>query len=232
MNKLSKILLLTACAFLVACSSDDREVFDELLSGTTWYQNYVTPDDVIISEEFSIPDYILDRLQSEMLAPEQSTDTINSNITRENEYLLMFGYDNTCQLNDIHTMSGTCRLETYEVTRTYYPNQTCREDFGDGITGEIVVCNDSITIRTLYGDEIIRQDKMFLGKNNIVRKRGETLDVSVKVFDTAEEVETITMTYKRDGSLIELSGEKNLNGIISNDVAEIELDEIGTLYRQ
>ena len=93
--------------------------------------------------------------------------------------------------------------------------------------------NDSITLRNLYGDELVRQDKMFLGKNNEVRIKGKALNVSeTKVLDVKDEAEKSLMTYKRDGSRIELSGEKHLTGIINDDATEIELDEIGTLYRQ
>lgn len=124
-------------------------------------------------------------------------------------------------------------METYEEEVFHYPNQTYREDAGNGYTTEIVVCNDSITLRSLYGDELVRQDKMFLGKNNEVRIKGKTLNVSeTKVLDVKDEAEKSLMTYKRDGNRIELSGEKHLTGIINDDATEIELDEIGTLYRQ
>lgn len=229
---LIKILLLTASVSLASCSSDDSEVYDELLSNTTWHLLYVTPNSEVSEDNFFISDDILDRLQSEMRI-EQNTDTINRNIAQTNEYVLSFGHDNSCQLSDVRTIHGTYQLETYEEEVIYYPNQTYREDVGNGYTTEIIVFNDSITLRNLYGDELVRQDKMFLGKNNEVRIKGKTLNVSeTKVLDVKDEAEKSLMTYKRDGSRIELSGVKHLTGIINDDATEIELDEIGTLYRQ
>lgn len=164
MNGLMKILLFTASVSFASCSSDDSAVYDELLSNTTWHLLYVTPNSEVSEDNFFISNDILDRLQSEMRV-EQDTDTINRNIAQTNEYVLSFGHDNSCQLSDVRTIHGTYQLETYEEEVFHYPNQTYREDAGNGYTTEIVVCNDSITLRSLYGDELVRQDKMFLSQN-------------------------------------------------------------------
>lgn len=229
------LVMAALCLLSVSCSSsDDDEVYDELLSNTRWGQTYYVPASGRIEGEGSITDEyreILSRLQSETQI-EQKTDTINKKTGKTGKYLLSFGADENCQLEHTCITETTYQLETYEVEVTHYPNQTYREDLGNGTTGEIIVYNDSITIRTLYYGELVLENKNILGQNNTVRLKGNTLDVSDTKVEKTEEVETILMTYKRYGHQIRLLGEKTLTGTINEDATKIQLDEIGPLGRQ
>ena len=233
MKKTRNILLASIAFSLLSCSSDDESVYDSVLSNTRWQQDYVdVPTSIVVNEEYTLPTEILARLQSETRT-EQETDTINKTSAESGKYLLSFGSDNKCQLEDIHHTEGTYQLATYEVKISHYPNQTYREDVGNGYTTEIVVKDDSLTLRQFYGDYVVRQDIVFLGKNNEVRTRVQTLDVSeVYDYDNNETSETYHMTYTRTGNKVELTGDKHLIGIISDDYSEIDFEELGSFGRE
>ena len=181
--KIRIITLIISSIVLFSCSTDDAEnVYDDVLSNTSWHQIYTdVPTTSTVDETFVPPQDILDRLQSETRTA-QETDTINRSIVKAGEYLLSFGADENCQLKDVQHIKGTYQLATYEVEISYYPNQTYREDVGDGYTTEISVKDDSLTLRQFYFDNIVRADTIYLGKNNEVRTKGRTLDVS-ELFD-------------------------------------------------
>ena len=233
MKKTRNILLASIAFSLLSCSSDDESVYDSVLSNTRWQQDYVdVPTSIVVNEEYTLPTEILARLQSETRT-EQETDTINKTTAQSGKYLLSFGTDEKCQLEDVCRVKGTYQLATYEVEVNYYPNQTYREDVGNGYTTEIVVKDDSLTLRQFYGDYVVRQDTVFLGKNNEVRTRVQTLDVSeVYDYDNNETSETYHMTYTRTGNKVELTGDKHLIGIISDDYSEIDFEEIGSFGRE
>lgn len=224
---------MSICLILSSCSNDDADVYDEVLSNTAWQQSYIDapleyPEEVI----YSPPQDILDRLQSETRTA-QETDTINRSIVKAGEYLLSFGADENCQLKDVQHIKGTYQLATYEVEISYYPNQTYREDVGDGYTTEIAVKDDSLTLRQFYFDNIVRADTIYLGKNNEVRTKGRTLDVSEPFdYELEEKIEAYHMTYTRNGNRLELAGDKNLSGVISEDFSEIDFEEIGSFGRK
>ena len=235
MKKTAKILLQTViCLLLLSCSSDEAEsLYDNVLSNTRWHQFYVTPTSSI-TEEIVSPAWqeILDHLQCETRT-EQETDTINKTTAQSGKYLLSFGTDEKCQLEDVRRVKETYQLATYEVKISHYPNQTYREDVGNGYTTEIVVKDDSLTLRQFYGDYVVRQDIVFLGKNNEVRTRVQTLGVSeLYNYDNDQTSETYHMTYTRTGNKVELTGDKHLIGIISDDYSEIDFEEIGSFGRE
>lgn len=228
------ILPIAICLTLISCSSDEAEsVYDSVLSNTRWQQDYVdVPTSTDVDEEYTLPKEILAHLQSETRT-EQETDTINKTTAQSGKYLLSFGTDEKCQLEDVHRIKGTYQLATYEVEVNYYPNQTYREDVGNGYTTEIVVKDDSLTLRQFYGDYVVRQDTVFLGKNNEVRTRVQTLGASeLYNYDNDQTSETYHMTYTRTGNKVELTGDKHLIGIISDDYSEIDFEEIGSFGRE
>lgn len=233
MKKTRNILLASIAFSLLSCSSDDESVYDSVLSNTRWQQDYVdVPTSIVVNEEYTLPTEILARLQSETRT-EQETDTINKTTAQSGKYLLSFGTDEKCQLEDVCRVKGTYQLATYEVEVNYYPNQTYREDVGNGYTTEIVVKDDSLTLRQFYGDYVVRQDTVFLGKNNEVRTRVQTLGVSeLYNYDNDQTSETYHMTYTRTGNKVELTGDKHLIGIISDDYSEIDFEEIGSFGRE
>lgn len=216
----------------VSCSNDDGVVYDEVLSNTTWHQSYIIPPMGSTEEHFEIPESILGRLESTKHT-EEAQDTI-FNVQQTNEYILTFGSDETCELNDIHHFGGTYQIETYEEEVTYYPNQTYREENELlGYTTELIVEDDSLTLRSLKGNELERQNVLFLGKNNEIRKKGRTLNVSEPLeYDIEEKSETYYMTYVRTGNRVELSGDKHLVGFINDDYSEIDFEEIGSFGRE
>lgn len=228
------ILIALNLIILVSCSNNDSgNVYDSVLSNTRWQQDYVdVPTSTDVDEEYTLPKEILAHLQSETRT-EQETDTINKTTAQSGKYLLSFGTDEKCQLEDVHRIKGTYQLATYEVEVNYYPNQTYREDVGNGYTTEIVVKDDSLTLRQFYGDYVVRQDTVFLGKNNEVRTRVQTLGVSeLYNYDNDQTSETYHMTYTRTGNKVELTGDKHLIGIISDDYSEIDFEEIGSFGRE
>lgn len=233
MKKTRNILLASIAFSLLSCSSDDESVYDSVLSNTRWQQDYVdVPTSIVVNEEYTLPTEILARLQSE-IRTEQETDTINKTTAQSGKYLLSFGTDEKCQLKDVRRVKGTYQLATYEVEVNYYPNQTYREDVGNRYTTEIVVKDDSLILRQFYGDYVVRQDTVFLGKNNEVRTRVQTLGVSeLYNYDNDQTSETYHMTYTRTGNKVELTGDKHLIGIISDDYSEIDFEEIGSFGRE
>lgn len=235
MKKTAKILLQTViCLLLLSCSSDEAEsLYDNVLSNTRWHQFYVTPTSSI-TEEIVSPAWqeILDHLQCETRT-EQETDTINKTSAESGKYLLSFGTDENCQLKDVHRIKGTYQLATYEVKISHYPNQTYREDVGNGYTTEITVEDDRLTLRQFYGDNIVRADTIYLGENNEVRTKVRTLNVSEpREYETDEASETYHMTYVRTGNRVELTGDKHLVGFINDDYSEIDFEEKGSFGRE
>lgn len=232
--KVRNLIILVLLVLLSSCSSDEAEsLYDDVLSNTRWHQLYVTPASSI-TEDTVYPALreILDRLQCETRT-EQETDTINKTSAESGKYLLSFGSDNKCQLEDVHRIKGTYQLATYEVKINHYPNQTYREDVGNGYTTEITVKDDSLTLRQFYGDNIVRADTIYLGENNEVRTKVRTLNVSEPLeYDFEEKSETYHMTYVRTGNKVELSGDKHLIGFINADYSKIDFDEIGSLGRE
>lgn len=233
MKKTKNILLASIGLALLSCSNDDESVYDNVLSNTSWHQIYTdVPTSTIDEEQFVPPQDILGRLQSESRT-EQETDTINKSFAKTGEYLLSFGTDENCQLKDVHRIKGTYQLATYEVKISHYPNQTYREDVGNGYTTEITVKDDSLTLRQFYGDNIVRANTIYLGENNEVRTKVRTLTVSEPLeYDFEEKSETYHMTYVRTGNRVELTGDKHLVGFINDDYSEIDFEEIGSLGRE
>ncbi len=185
-----------------------------------------------MGEAFVPPQEIQERLHSEIRTC-QETDTINKSIINTGEYWLSFGTDENCQLKDVHRIKGTYQLATYEVKISHYPNQTYREDLGNGYTTEIVVKDDSLTLRQFYGDNIVRADTLYLDENNEIRTKEQTLNVSEPLeYDFEEKSETYHMTYVRTGNRVELTGDKHLVGFINDDYSKIDFEEIGSLGRE
>ena len=224
---------MSICLILSSCSNDDADVYDEVLSNTAWQQSYIDapleyPEEVI----YSPPQDILDRLQSESRTA-QETDTINKITAQSGKYLLSFGTDEKCQLEDAHRVKGTYQLATYEVKISHYPNQTYREDVGNGYTTEFVVKDDSLMLRQFYGENIVMADTIYLGENNEVRTKVRTLNVSEpREYETDEASETYHMTYVRTGNRVELTGDKHLVGFINDDYSEIDFEEKGSFGRE
>lgn len=233
MKKTKNILLATIGLALLSCTNDDESIYDSVLSNTSWHQIYTdVPTTSTVDEEFIPPHEILDRLQSEIRAA-QETDTINKSIVKTGEYWLSFGTDENCQLKDVQHIECTYQLATYEVKISHYPNQTYREDVGNGYTTEIVVKDDSLTLRQFYEDNIVRADTIYLGKNNEIKTKGRTLNVSEPLkYDIENKSKTYHMTYVRTGNRAEISGDKHLVGFINDDYSEIDFEEIGSFRRE
>ena len=123
------MLVVMGLMVLASCSNDDEDVYDEVLSNTTWHQFYVIPDSEVVEETYTIPEDILSRLESTKRT-EEAKDTIGD-IQQTNEYVLTFGNNETCELNDRRNnllsqpnIPGGCRRRIYNgnhrVERQYY----------------------------------------------------------------------------------------------------------------
>lgn len=233
MSKTKNILLAGIGLALLSCTSDDERVYDDVLSNTSWHLIYTdVPTTETVDEEFVPPQEILERLQSETRTV-QETDTINKSIVKMGEYQLSFGADENCKLKDIYHSKWAYQLATYEVEIGYYPNQTYREDVGNGYTTEITVKDDSLILRQFYEENIVKADTIYLGKNNEVKTKVRTLNVSEPLeYDIEDKSETYHMTYVRTGNRVELSGDKHLVGFINDDYSEIDFEEIGSFGRE
>ena len=232
--KNANFLIYLVVILFASCSNDDADVYDEVLSNTSWNQIYLRPTSAIVDEQYQYvpPQWILDRLQSETRT-EQETDTINELIEQTGEYWLSFGGDENCQLIHVYRIIEKYQLAAYEVKISHYPNQTYREDVGNGYTTEITVKDDSLTLRQFYGDNIVWADTIYLGKNNEVRTKERTLNVSEPLeYDIEDKSETYSMTYVRIGNKVELSGDKHLVGFINDDYSEIDFEEMGSFGRE
>ena len=231
--KITIITSIILCFALLSCTSDDESIYDSVLSNTSWHQIYIdVPTTSTVDEAFTPLYEILERLQAETRTA-QETDTINKKIIKAGEYWLSFGADENCQLKDVQRIKGTYQLATYEVKISHYPNQTYREDVGNGYTTEIVVKDDSLMLRQFYGDNIVWADTIYLGKNNEITTRERTLNVSDTLeYDIEDKSETYHMKYVRTGNKVELTGDKHLVGEISNDYSEINFEELGGFGRE
>lgn len=225
---------------LSACS-DSEEKYDELLSYTTWTQDYVNsgtpiePDDFYDHED--LIEYrrkILEKLESYQLPSEVIDDTVRSEkIT--NKYILSFGNE-TCKLKDCHFVNGEYIVNQYRFEVTYYPDQVFTESVTD-VTGVdcmnvIILEGDILTLKRILADG----SEQLLGRlpldaeNRIYNKTG-LVSTSQPYAYEEKTSEVYNMTFIREGNRIKLNGDKNLIGYINDDFDEIEFDEIGTLYR-
>lgn len=221
------------CLILSSCSNNDAgNVYDEALSNTTWQRTSLdleTPTTSIEEQLFvDIPKEILDRLEYDNVRTEQKTDTVNKNVAQTKESLLSFGNDENCQLKDIIRYKGTYQLETLEVEIRHYPNQTHSIGDNQRQTTEIIIEDDSLIVKRLYDGMLMRADTILFGIGNERKYKSTSIDVSEPFdYELGNKVETYHMTYTRNGNRLELVGDKNLSGVISEDFSEIDFEEIG-----
>ena len=153
------VIALLGICLLFSCSSEEK--YDELLSYTTWTQDYVNsgtplePDDFYDHED--LIEYrrkILEKLDSYQLPSEVIDDTVRSEkIT--NKYILSFGNE-TCKLRDCHFVNGEYIVNQYRFEVTYYPDQVLTESVTD-ITGAdctnvIILEGDILTLKRILAD--------------------------------------------------------------------------------
>ena len=180
-----------------------------------------------------IPKEILDLLEYDNVRTEQKTDTVNKNVAQTKESLLSFGNDENCQLKDIIRYKGTYQLETLEVEIRHYPNQTHRIGDNQRQTTEIIIEDDSLIVKRLYDGMLMRADTILFGIGNERKYKSTSIDVSEPFdYELEDKIETYRMTYTRNGNRLELAGDKNLSGVISEDFSEIDFEEIGSFGRK
>ena len=237
--KYAVIALLGIC-LLFSCSSEEK--YDELLSYTTWTQDYVIsgtplePDDFYDHED--LIEYrrkILEKLESYQLPSEVIDDTVrNEKIT--NKYILSFENE-TCKLEDWHFINGEYVVNQYRFEVIYYPDQVFTESVTDIITGEncmnmIILEGDILTLKRILADGSEHlSGRLPLDAENRIYKRTGLVSTSQPYMYEEKTSEVYNMTFIREGNRIKLNGDKNLMGYINDDFDEIEFDEIGTLYR-
>ena len=233
------VIALLGICLLFSCSSEEK--YDELLSYTTWTQDYVNsgtplePDDFYDHED--LIEYrrkILEKLDSYQLPSEVIDDTVRSEkIT--NKYILSFGNE-TCKLRDCHFINGEYIVNQYRFEVTYYPDQVLTESVTD-ITGAdctnvIILEGDILTLKRILADGSEQLlGRLPLDAENRIYNRTGLVSTSQPYVYEEKTSEVYNMTFIREGNRIKLNGDKNLIGYINDDFDEVEFDEIGTLYR-
>lgn len=234
------LLIYVVVLGLLSCSKSE-ERGDEILSDTVWSQSYTEPGHNIAEDHYDeivrpIMKQLLSRLESYGLPTEYEPDTV-WNIREAGEYFLIFGGE-ACVLKSTHYRKGDYYVNTYERLVTFYPDQTYTENAKDIVDGteyinEIILKGDSVVLTGIYPDG---REKVFYrlaldGKNRIY-ERGGLVSTSDPIPYEKEFSETYHMSFTRNGRDVELTGDKHLTGVINADYDEMELSEIGTLYRE
>ena len=80
---------------------------------------------------------------------------------------------------------------------------------------------------------LMRADTILFGIGNERKYKSTSIDVSEPFdYELEDKIETYRMTYTRNGNRLELAGDKNLSGVISEDFSEIDFEEIGSFGRK
>lgn len=238
---MKRIILIAGLLVLLSACSDNEEKYDELLSYTTWTQDYVIPVSPIDTDDFydheDLVEYrrkILEKLESYQLPSEVINDTVRNEI-KTNKYILSFENE-TCKLEDWHFINGEYIVNQYRFEVIYYPDQVFKEK-GTDITGAdctnvIIVEGDILTIKSILADGSEQLEaRLPLDAENRIYKKAGLVSTSQPYVYEEKTSEVYNMTFIREGNRIKLNGDKNLIGYINDDFDEIEFDEIGTLYR-
>lgn len=239
---MKRIILIAGLLVLLSACSDNEEKYDELLSYTTWTQDYVNSREPIDTDEFyyheDLVEYrrkILEKLESYQLPSEVIGDTVR-NVIKTNKYILSFENE-TCKLEDWHFINGEYVVNKYRYEVIYYPDQIFTESATDIITGAdctnvVILEGEIITLKRILADESEQLlGSLPLDAENRIYKRTGLVSTSQPYTYEEKTSEVYNMTFVREGNSINFSGDKNLTGYINDNFDEIEFNEIGTLYR-
>lgn len=217
-------------ALLLSACSVNEEKYDELLSYTEWGAFYIKPGDDISSQSFYYGEF-LEKLESKIIKKEIVKDTVwDYKKGTEGTYMLKFN-NRSCILKNDYTIKATYKINKYEITTIYYPDQEVIEH--NSVTDiYITVRKDSLFISMVDNrNGYTRTDKAALDGDNIVYKYKNLATTASYPYEI-DESKTYDMTFERDGRNIVFDGDKHLVGVINKELDEIELTEIGTLYKQ
>ncbi len=221
------LLAILLCIQSCSSSTDDEEGdVDDILSNTTWIQSYVEPMESIITETFSLPKEITDRLDSALLSSCIITDTVRTG-TCSGEYILSFG-KSKCRLENVITTKGSYYLHTFKRDTYHYPNQIHSWGYENSERKyEVEVKSDTLILRTIYVGYGSTEQKQYIGQFNV----DNTISRSEPIPYSQEKSTTSNMSFVRKGREIFFYGDKTLRGVINEAHDELELDSIGTMYK-
>lgn len=230
MRIITCFVLLTILLCIQSCSSssDDEEGYvDDILSNTTWVQSYVEPIGSITTDSYTaLPKEITDRLDSALLSSCIITDTVRTG-TYSGEYILSFG-NSKCKLENTITTKGNFYLHTFKRDTYHYPNQIHSWGYeGSERKYEIEVKSDTLFFRTIYAGYGTTEQKQYIGQFYA----DSTISRSEPVPYLKETKTTNNMNYLRTNREISFYGDKNMRGIINETYNKMEIDSIGTMYK-
>lgn len=237
---MKKLALLFFVGMLVlSCSEESEDLYDNELSNTIWTCSYIEPVGNL-SEGHDFRDYYepyLSLLESEDLPETMVYDTIyrTSNYF---DYILKFN-NQDCNLELNQQEKGQYRVKSYKVHPVYYPNQvfTDTRHFEDySISIRVEVRDDTIFVDSSYYGEVSPDSigpGFHLDGANIFYKTIEEQGVS-PYSDYEGEIVTsaCNMKFTRVGNNVSFNGDKNMTGLINETFDEMEIEEIGTFYKQ
>lgn len=229
MRIITYFVLLTILLCIQSCSSstDDEEGYvDDILSNTTWVQSYVEPMGSTTTETFSLPTEITSRLDSALLSSNIITDTVR-NGTSSGKYILSFG-KSKCKLENVITTKGSYYLHTFKRETFHYPNQIHSWEYEDSERKyEIEVKSDTLIFRTIYAGYGSTEQKQYLGQFY----EDSTISRSEPIPYLKETKTTNNMNFLRTNREISFYGDKNMRGVINETNDKLEIDSIGTMYK-
>lgn len=214
-----------ACESASELTSESEEVYDEMLSYTSWGCDYYepggyTPGDEKFYEEF------LSSLRTEAVAsPEAYSDTTIFKSGATGRLQLTFA-NKTCELKDTKTVHEICAVEKGMRTEYHYPDQTLAYDLVDDLWYDIRVSGDTIYAKLMRGDEVrqqaSRRAEHWYEYANVV-KSSESYDKTT--------TDAQTYSFTRSGHTVYLTNESGtLEGEMNNEGNKIDIDDYGTLY--
>ena len=218
--------------FLCACS-DNEEKYEDLLSYTEWHCFYVEswsriPD---VEYEFEGLDDVLSKLESTKSKVETCADTIwDEDISVRGDQWLLFGNE-SCKYVEERVEESSYVVNDYKVTKVYYPDQSYEEDLGDGYYLYIILEGKIISITRKHYDYVEYNGKMMLDEPNIRHTEIRLLSSEEFPYEKRE-AKQYDMTFDRDDRSVILSGELNITGYLNEEMDEISLADIGTLYKE
>lgn len=230
---MKRIVLIIGLLFLLCACSDNEEKYDDLLSYTEWHCFYVetwsrVPD---VEYEFEGLDDVLSKLESTKSKVETCADTIwDEDISVRGDQWLLFGNE-SCKYVEERVEESSYVVNDYKVTKVYYPDQSYEEDLGDGYYLYIILEGKIISITRKHYDYVEYNGKMMLDEPNIRHTEIRLLSSEEFPYEKRE-AKQYDMTFDRDDRSVILSGELNITGYLNEEMDEISLADIGTLYKE
>ena len=173
----------------------------------------------------------MSKLESTKSKVETCADTIwDEDISVRGDQWLLFGNE-SCKYVEERVEESSYVVNDYKVTKVYYPDQSYEEDLGDGYYLYIILEGKIISITRKHYDYVEYNGKMMLDEPNIRHTEIRLLSSEEFPYEKRE-AKQYDMTFDRDDRSVILSGELNITGYLNEEMDEISLADIGTLYKE